>query len=329
MMNLVNPVMNPVMNPVAQAMACPSCHGCRRSGDRFCTHCGHSLLAIDAPRTDPIDPENPSESLTHQIEYQIEHQIEQVRSGHLAGISHRGLWHPKNEDAIVVGALGGGRSILVVCDGVSSSTHPEQAATIAATTTAAALHHGPDPSPATAALVEAIAQAQSAVSALAVQSPTNPPATTIIAALIQERPAQTIATIGWLGDSRAYWVSKHQAQLLTQDDSWLNTIRESGTLSEEEALRSPYAHAITRWLGANANNDPSIIQLSLRQEGYLILCTDGFWNYAADPDHLSGICQPTQPQPALSIAQTLVNHALSCGGRDNISVAIFYHRPRP
>jgi PPM family protein phosphatase len=319
MMSLVNSPVNPPVNPLANAIDCPSCQSVLRSGDRFCTACGHALFAIDGPRAEPIDAREQGNPLKHHIE--------EIRSRHLAGISDRGLWHQKNEDAIAVEGLTGGRSILVVCDGVSSSAHPENASKVAAITAAAALHRSAMATP-TDALAGAIAEAQTAVSGLAAQSPTNPPATTIIAALVQERAEQTIATIGWLGDSRAYWVSKNHATLLTQDDSWLNAVCSSGKLSPEEALRSPYAHAITRWLGANASNDPSIIQLPLQQEGYLILCTDGLWNYAPDPDRLSEICQPTQPQPAISIAQELVNHALSCGGRDNISVAIFYHRPR-
>ncbi len=323
MMSLVKPQEHSLVNPLVNTIDCPRCQARLQSGDRFCTSCGHALFAIDAPRGEQIGPEDPTGPLDHPVQ----HHIEEIRSRHLAGISDRGLWHQKNEDAIAVEGLTGGRSLLVVCDGVSSSAHPEDASAIAAATTAAALHRSSQATP-TDALARAIAEAQTAVSGLAAQSPNNPPATTIIAALIQERAEQTIATIGWLGDSRAYWVSKHHAKLLTQDDSWLNAVCSSGKLSKEEALRSPYAHAITRWLGANASNDPSIIQLPLHQEGYLILCTDGLWNYAADPNRLSEICQPTQPQPAISIAQELVNHALSCGGRDNISVAIFYHGPR-
>ncbi len=332
-----------VNHPLAHKIDCPRCQALLQSSDRFCTSCGHALFAIDAPKVDTSRTDIPRADRTKadtswsedmdsdETTLSLQHHIEKIRSRHLAGISDRGLWHQKNEDAIAVEGLTDGRSILVVCDGVSSSAHPENASKVAAATTAAALHRSTQATPhatPTEALASAIAEAQTAVSDLAAQSPSNPPATTIIAAFIQERPEQTLATIGWLGDSRAYWVSKYNAKLLTQDDSWLNAVCTSGNLSEEEALRSPYAHAITRWLGANASSDPSIIQLPLHQEGYLILCTDGLWNYAADPDRLSEICHPTHSQPAISIAQDLVNHALSCGGRDNISVAIFYHHPR-
>ena len=275
--------------------------------------------------------------------------VDLIRSPQLAGISDRGLWYSLNEDAIAVEHLPMGRSVLIVCDGVSSSTHPEQASSTAATIVALALAtdlatgptahitNGPK-----VALASAMSQAQQAVACLALPSGNphsshqclrNPPATTIVAALIQtDDQAQTIATIGWLGDSRAYWISSKSSQLLTRDDSWLNAVRLSGRLTEAEALGSPYVHAIIRWLGANDDHLPSMIQVPLDQAGYLILCSDGFWNYAAEPDRIAELCFPIQsalPHSAHTIAQTLVHYALSCGGRDNISVAVYYYEPRP
>ena len=334
-------------------MTCSSCSYLSHAHDRFCTQCGHALFHVDEPSTDgPTsvrhngNPDSPHGHPKHLI-----------RSHQLAGISDRGLWHSHNEDAIAVEHLEGDglecdsrseklcqRSVLIVCDGVSSSTHPEDAsataATIVALALAADLAIGSTSCPRDA-LVSAMSQAQHAVARLAEpdssnpdsgnldssnQCLRNPPATTIVAAVIQtDDQAQTIATIGWLGDSRAYWISQDKSQLLTRDDSWLNAIRILGNLSEVEALRSPYVHAITRWLGANADHLPSLIQVSLDHAGYLVLCSDGFWNYAAEPDRVAELCQPLQSD-AHTIAQTLVHHALSCGGRDNISVAVYYHK---
>lgn len=300
------------------SLACSLCQGRLQPADRFCTSCGSAQFQVDQL------PSPPGGSLKT-----YRYHTEQVRSPDLAGISDRGLWHSINEDAIAVDGLSGGRSALIVCDGVSSSEKPEQASAIAASTTIAALHHIDEQVTPPQALTQAIAQAQSAVCDLAPSAPTNPPATTIIAALLQPKTRHTLATIAWLGDSRAYWIAQTQAQLLTQDDSWMNTMSRSGKLTLSEAARSPYAHAITRWLGQSTAHPPSIVQLPLHQEGYLILCSDGFWNYVADPDQLSQICHATPIQPAISIAHQLVNHALACGGQDNISVAIYHNRPLP
>ena len=318
----------------------------------------------DVPRTDvPRTDGSSAICLDGKMPSLQDRPVDLVRSHQLAGISDRGRWHSQNEDAIAVEHLESdrsvgqsvgqsvGRSVLIVCDGVSSSTHPENASATAATIVALALADDVATSLTScpkATLASAIRQAQQAVARLAEPDPNNPsssdpsfdspsssnqclrnpPATTIVAAVIQtDDQAKTLATIGWLGDSRAYWIAHDTAQLLTRDDSWLNAIRISGKLSEAEALRSPYVHAITRWLGANADHLPSLIQVPLDQAGYLILCSDGFWNYAAEPDRVAELCQRSPLQSAHTIAQILVHHALSCGGRDNISVAVYYHEP--
>jgi serine/threonine protein phosphatase PrpC len=76
----------------------------------------------------------------------------------------------------------------------------------------------------------------------------DPPSTTLVAAVVQDHTA----TIGWLGDSRAYWISPQGSRQLTKDDSWLNDIVASGQMTEAEASKSDKAHAITRWLGVDA-----------------------------------------------------------------------------
>ena len=328
-------------------MTCSSCNYSSHANDRFCTQCGHALFQIDGPIVNCLDG---------KMEALQDSSVNLIRSHQLAGISDRGLWHSLNEDAVAVEHLLMGRSVLIVCDGVSSSTHPEQASSTAATIVALALAADLTTCPTSCpkvALASAIRQAQHAVARLADpdlaepnlmdpdlgdlsshnQCLRNPPATTIVAALIQtDDQAQTTATIGWLGDSRAYWISATSSQLLTRDDSWLNTVRLSGKITEAEALGSPYVHAIIRWLGANDDHLPSIIQIPLDQAGYLILCSDGFWNYAAEPDRVAELCFPIQsaaPHSAHTIAQTLVHYALSCGGRDNISVAVYYYEPQP
>lgn len=322
-------------------MTCSICNYVNPPHDRFCTQCGHALFQVDEPKTDGPTSIRHNEKTDSTYGYQ-----HLIRSPQLGGRSDRGLWHFQNEDAIAVDYLGGDlhserfypRSVLIVCDGVSSSTHPETASATATTAVLTALAARPPKACPRDALTSAIHQAQHAVARLAESYPgnqclRNPPATTIVAAVVQSNSeAQTIATIGWLGDSRAYWIAKGDAQLLTRDDSWLNAICFSGKLSEAEALRSPYAHAITRWLGANADPTASILEFPLSQAGYLILCSDGFWNYAAEPDRIAELCQMRSGAEILdasTIAQILVQYALSCGGHDNISVAVYYHDPNP
>jgi serine/threonine protein phosphatase PrpC len=124
------------------------------------------------------------------------------------------------------GIAGGGDpiSIIVVCDGVSSSHDPSRGANAAAVSAAdrfvAALTACAEPE---AAMRQAVLEAHDAVCNLVATGadPVARPLTTIVAALV--RPGAV--TVGWAGDSRAY-VLAGDGRLLTRDDSWVNAVVE-------------------------------------------------------------------------------------------------------
>ncbi len=182
----------------------------------------------------------------------------------ITDLSDRGFRQEHNEDATAVAAgeiAAGARkpeeawSVLVVCDGVSSSAHAAAASSIAATTTRDALaafaRSGAILSEsAGAAMAAAIRSAHQAICEAAAsmrhaaRAPAEPPGTTVVAALVFRHKV----VIGWAGDSRAYWISPGGAELLTRDHSWVAEAVARGDLTEAEANVSPLAHAITRCL---------------------------------------------------------------------------------
>lgn len=313
-------------------MQCISCGASILADDKFCEECGTPLTASKPPTAidkcekcgAAIDTEGYCYQCGFRQEPQVLDWLEIIINSQLAGVSDRGLKHHHNEDFFALQQLNGSQpNILVVCDGVSSSEKPELAAQTAAESTCLALANawkrGENPD---SAIKSAFATALADVCNIAYISGKNfePPSTTIVAAIVQEG----IATIGWLGDSRAYWISAHNYQQLTQDDSWLTEVVAAGKMSEIEARHSPKAHAITRWLGADAIEDavPSIMKFTIPGSGYLILCSDGLWNYTLDAAHLGNLVQPSPNKDAISISRTLVEFARNRGGHDNITVAV-------
>ncbi|HAA31443.1 MAG TPA: serine/threonine protein phosphatase, partial [Cyanobacteria bacterium UBA8553] len=259
-------------------------------------------------------------------------RIEVICSPHLGGVSDRGLRHHRNEDYLACAAVDGRQAyVLVVCDGVSSSQEPDLAAKAAAEsacmTLKAVIEKGDTKGSALPgflreAMKKAIASALASVSAIPyiTGADADLPSTTIVAAVVQGNTA----TIGWLGDSRAYWISPNGSQQLTQDDSWLNDVVASGQMTEAEAGKSDLAHAITRWLGADAiaDSEPSIVNFDIPGSGYLLLCTDGLWNYASETTQIEKIVKSRSDADAVSVARGLVEFARSQGGHDNITVAL-------
>jgi serine/threonine protein phosphatase PrpC len=244
--------------------------------------------------------------------------------------------HNEDATAIATGGAGAERwAVLVVCDGVSSSTHAEQASAIASKTARDALAHFARSGDilhegGASAMKAAIRAAHVTVCASKIEyGDAAPPGTTIVAALIHKRRL----TVGWIGDSRAYWVSLSGSELLTHDHSWVNEIVAHGEMTESEAMAAPLAHALTRCLGPLEGEDariddvePDVRVRPLSGPGHVVLCTDGLWNYFPTAADIALLVESAGPGAnTASIARTLVNHALARGGGDNVSVAIYAH----
>jgi PPM family protein phosphatase len=243
--------------------------------------------------------------------------------GVLAGVSDRGRTHARNEDAMALGrgTDPGAAMAAVVCDGVSTSHTPERASRAAADaaldvllTTAA---------PHTERVAAAVAAAASAVEALDTTTGRHAPSCTLVCALVDPSGI----TIGWVGDSRAYWLAPpaaaEPAKLLTTDHSWATYMVAAGVLDPSKAMTDPRAHAITQWLGAGGDAQPDIVTMRPAGPGALLLCTDGLWNYLADPADLAAVAIPAVASGGpIAAAGALTSVALDAGGRDNITVVL-------
>jgi serine/threonine protein phosphatase PrpC len=251
----------------------------------------------------------------------------------VAGVTDRGLRHPRNEDAMALAsavAAGGPVALAVVCDGVSSSANPDEASQAASQSALqvllAAVRNGGDLS---GASVRAVRAAQEALDELAdtAGSRFNAPSATFVAAVVM---AGTI-TICWLGDSRAYWIDASGAaasRRLTVDDSIAQELIARGVLSEAEALASPQGHVVTGWIGADAAQaTPHVTSFEPDGSGAVLLCSDGLWNYQPDVAGLAGMALPGALTDPLGTAAALVDFANKAGGSDNITVVLIPYPP--
>lgn len=251
----------------------------------------------------------------------------------IAAASDLGLRHHRNEDAFAVAEAaapdGTPALIAVVCDGVSSASRSDEASAAAAEAAggalATALGDGAEPR---RAMHDALLSAADAVNALsppqAERDPHhNAPACTCVSAVI----TGDLLTVGWIGDSRAYWIPEDRAgeqpSRLTEDDSWAARMVEAGLMSEEDAYADARAHAITGWLGADAVElDPHTASYQLEAPGVVVVCTDGLWNYAESAEQLAAVVPPDARERPLRCARALLEVALEGGGHDNVTVAV-------
>jgi serine/threonine protein phosphatase PrpC len=320
------------MAAVTEERACPACDTPVYPGEDYCEACGHRL---DAPVR-----RCPGCGATAKGEdgYCDQCGLRQpdgtdhteVEAGGSAGVSDRGLRHSRNEDAMALSATADGVAV-VVCDGVSSSTRPEDASRVAADTGAAALAElhasGADPETATRT---AVARAGEAVAGLVgrsgetTQPSGEPPSCTYVSALTHGGSV----TVGWIGDSRAYWLAAGGGGArLTDDDSWAGQMVASGAMTEGEAERHPNAHVITAWLGADAGElETHVRTITPDEAGVVLVCSDGLWNYLPEPAELAAAAPDAASAP-LAAARALTQLALEAGGRDNITVVVIPFTP--
>lgn len=304
---------DPAGTPPVGSKLCVACRAGHVDTDGYCENCGHAQ-----PR-------------------ERDHMEQEL--GSVAAVSDRGLRHHRNEDSFAVSSTalpdGSPAVVAIVCDGVSSATRPDEAS--AAASVAAnellldSLPRGTHPQQ---AMHEAIVAASEAVNSLAAESGEgqamehdahhhqNAPACTIVGAVA----AAGLLVVGWVGDSRAYWVPDDRSgppARLTEDDSWAAQMVAAGLMNEAEAYADERAHAITGWLGADAYElEPHTASFKPDRSGVVVVCTDGLWNYAEAAGDMARAIPADAADRPLHSAQVLVGHALDGGGHDNVTVAV-------
>jgi PPM family protein phosphatase len=287
---------------------CASCDGTSFAQDNFCENCGTRRPAAP-PHTE-------------------------MNLGVIAVVSDIGKRHHNNEDAFGI-AVGGRYLAAVVCDGVSSSSRPDTASNAAATAAIRSLVSALDELTEAevasadahkAAIEEAVqaaggtAQAAAAMAAGSDVGP-NPPSTTFVCAVV----TAAAVTIGWVGDSRAYWIpdgnDMETAACLTVDDTLAGQLTAAGVTVADDA---PAAGALLRWLGADASDtQPHLNTFVPSAPGRVLVCSDGLYRYVPEPRDLGRV---THAGTAIDVTSALVSFAITSGGHDNVTVVVMPSR---
>ena len=204
----------------------------------------------------------------------------------VAGVTDRGRLRGRNEDALAVGRLdrdGTGVTMAVVCDGVSTSPQGDLAARAAVDAAIVVLLDLLDRGHGVGHATEAGARRRGRRGRRAARRPSAavPPSCTYVSAIVTGAEV----TIGWVGDSRAYWLDADGATALTVDDSPAAQLAATGIPVPGV---DPHSVALLRWLGADApDGPPHVVTFRPPGPGRLLLCSDGLSRYAKEPADLA------------------------------------------
>jgi len=140
--------------------------------------------------------------------------------------------------------------------------------------------------------------------------------TTVVVALFGDARA----TIGHVGDSRAYRLRGGRLKLLTRDHSVLQQQVETGMVDRDGARVSRNRSLVTRALGAGSNETAEIVDADAAPEDIFLLCSDGLNDMVDDADIELALAELGCNLDLA--ATTLVEMANDNGGQDNISVLL-------
>jgi protein phosphatase len=120
-----------------------------------------------------------------------------------------------------------------------------------------------------------------------------------------------------VGDSRAYMLRGEHLTQITHDDTYVQSLVDSGRLTAEEASHHPRKSVILRAL-MGADVDPDVSIREARAGDRYLLCTDGLTDVVSAPTLLETLSQG-DPQEC---ADRLVELALRGGGPDNVTCIV-------
>ena len=244
------------------------------------------------------------------------------------GKTDKGRRRPNNEDDLAVVDLTQGRALpeesaeslevgekgvlLAVCDGVGGRRAGEVASGLALETLPdemEALSTGCPMRDLFRAAVERVnsrvwkqGRADSALEGMA---------TTLTAAVV----CRNRAVLAHVGDSRAYFLRGSAVRQITRDQSFVQSLVESGALREEEAAQSPYRNVILQAIGRKKSVEVALDAVDLTPGDLILLCTDGLSDKVLPEEMGERLAVPELRRAV----ESLIALANERGGEDNIT----------
>lgn len=125
--------------------------------------------------------------------------------------------------------------------------------------------------------------------------------------------------IGHVGDTRAYVINRNGIEVLTRDQSLVQKLIETGTITKEEAAESPHRNVLWNAMGRTEQLQVEILSHSVENDGYLLICTDGLWGEIDEREIHRIVLNFEHPQAACN---ALIQAATEAGGSDNITAVL-------
>lgn len=237
---------------------------------------------------------------------------------HVDVLSHPGRVRKDNQDRVGHAACPS-MQMAVVADGVGGEVGGARAAECAVEEYAALLASCAEVPPdvdAAEALQRATATIQAKIAGMRESDPAQSAMASTVAVVCLQASR---ATVGHIGDARAYLFRSGKLQRITQDHSVVQQMVSKGLITETESRTHPQGHILTHSLG-QPGSLLEITTLPTSEGDVFLLCSDGLWSCV--PDEVLSQELGKQSPDLAQTAQRLLDLALAKGAPDNVSLAL-------
>lgn len=222
-----------------------------------------------------------------------------------------------NEDSMITFDSPNGR-VVAVCDGMGGQAAGDVASQLACNIIRDILENNTFANPLEAITRSMVAANQGILHRTAQEPELEGMGATCVMLIIKDN----VVYYGWVGDSRIYYISNHTIRQISKDQSYVQSLVDSGQITAEEAVHHPQKNEITNALGLQGMTPPVLCQMPITPEpgSVFLLCSDGLTGMVDDAQ-----IERTVSKPELSLqekAEHLVALANRNGGLDNISLQL-------
>jgi protein phosphatase len=197
--------------------------------------------------------------------------------------------------------------LYAVCDGMGGQAAGEEASALGVSLMRKLLEDLRTGEDIHTAMDRYVALANGAVTALR-----NDAGSTLVVLCVREN----IATVAWLGDSRAYLLREGKLLLLTEDHTEEQRMLKMGLRIPGNRARN----SLTRYLGMDMPGlvvTPSYVQdIELKKHDVFLLCSDGLTNLVDEAKIKTILDEAEIPE------RDLAEEALAAGGIDNVTALV-------
>jgi PPM family protein phosphatase len=224
-----------------------------------------------------------------------------------ATASHKGMVRDKNEDSVYPGTSGesDGDVLVIVADGMGGHVAGEVASRIAVNAAAST----------DLAAADRVAAGNRAIREEVARDPSLEGMGTTMTLLIID---DDVATLGHIGDSRAYLLRDGDLTQLTADHTVAAEYVAKGELSPDEAATHPQRHMLLRTLGLTRYVNVDEVEVDIHPGDRILMCSDGLTEMVSDEKIGATMDEGTPDE----VVWRLIEMANDAGGVDNITVAV-------